>query len=747
MKAVNLLIRTILCLIITASSPFSVGAWSPTTGESQGRDGVNIVLAKADVDGQRDALLTEGILALLRDRHLLNRSLDDATSKTAFNFFIQSLDPRKLYLTQADVDDLSRYEKQLDDQMKVGHLELAQRAGVLKRKRAEQISGWVRTLLDQPFDLSRGERHETRGKKRSFSPSDEALRDRWRRILKRDILALIYRAKRQEATKKTDAANDDPEPIDAKTDSELEAEARGKLDQQYRARFDRLAKQTYEDDVEQFLNAFVQVYDPHTGYLSPYRKQNLDIRMSGSLEGIGALLRQEEGFVKVQRIVPGSASWRQGGLKAEDIILAVSQENGDPVDVVDARLQDVVQLIRGKKGTIVKLTVRKPDGNTVIVPIKRDVVRLEDTYAKAAILKEEPESEPFAYVHLPKFYGNVRGRLGKAALRQASADVQLALSQLKRRHVRGLILDVRGNSGGLLQEAVRLSGLFIEKGPIVLTRDADGQQKVLRDKDPSVEFAGPIVVMIDRFSASASEILAAALQDYGRAIVVGSTTHGKGTVQYLYSLDRAVSSSGRLQPNETRLGTLKLTRYQFYRVNGDSTQLRGVSPDIELPDPAAHLKAGERSKEHAVPWNKIQSVRYKTWPQAWNLQDLRASSAARQASNAAFLKVRDQSKLLNERREETIEILEKSSWFKNREQERKALESFKLDDTKRFTVVPVSYAMDPDMPADARVAMDDEWVKDMQDDPWLEEALRILADMANGNAASNLVHEPKKVSD
>lgn len=744
MKAVNLLIRTGLCLIVTVGSPFSATALSPTASGSQGKVEGNVLLAKADSDGQREALLTEGIISLLRDRHLRKRPLDDATFETAFNLFLLSLDPRKLYLTQADVDNLRQYEKRLDDQIKIGRLELAQKAGVLKRKRVKQVADWAKAFLHQPFDLSRNEQHETRGKKRSFSQNDEALRDRWRRVLKREVLAFIYRAKRQDVTKKADTAHDEPEPIDTKTDSELEAEAREKLIKRYRARFDRLAKQTYEDDVEQLLNAFVQVYDPHTGYLSPYRKQNLDIRMSGSLEGIGALLRQEEGFVKVQQIVPGSASWRQGGLKAEDIILAVAQEHGEPVDVVDARLRDVVQLIRGKKGTIVKLTVRKPDGNTVIVPIKRDVVRLEDTYAKAAIVQGTPESEPFAYVHLPKFYGNVRGRLGKAALRQASSDVQLALAQLKRKQVRGLILDVRGNSGGLLQEAVRLSGLFIEKGPIVLTRDADGQQKVLKDKDPAIEFAGPIVVMIDRFSASASEILAAALQDYGRAIVVGSTTHGKGTVQYLYSLDRAVHSAGRLQPDETRLGTLKLTRYQFYRVNGDSTQLHGVSPDIELPDAAAHLEAGERSKENAIPWNTIQPVPYNVWPTSWNLQDLRTSSQARQAENTAFSKVQAQSKLLSERRQDSIEALEKDSWFKKREQELTALESLKLDDAKRFTVVPVSYAMDPDMPADARLAMEDEWVKNIQDDPWLEEALRILADMAHGSPASHLVHEPKR---
>ncbi len=482
----------------------------------------------------------------------------------------------------------------------------------------------------------------------------------------------------------------------------------------------------------------------NTGYLSPYRKQNLDIRMSGSLEGIGALLRMEEGFVKVQRIVPGSASWRQGQLKAEDIIVAVAQGDGEPVDVVDARLQDVVQLIRGKKGTIVKLSVRKPDGNIVVVPIKRDVVRLEDTYAKAAILQFEPDSAPFDYIHLPKFYGNVRGRAGQGTKRQASEDIQQAIAKLQRDHVRGLILDVRGNSGGLLQEVVRLSGLFIKKGPIVATRDAEGRQKVLRDKDPSIDFDGPIVVLIDRFSASASEILAAALQDYRRAVVVGSTTHGKGTVQYLYSLDRAVNSASRLPRETTRLGTLKLTRYQFYRINGDSTQLHGVTPDIALPDPAAHLEAGEGAKEHAIPWNTIEPVHYAMWTPSWSTDRLKALSQARQANNAAFAKVEAQSELLRQRREQTVEALNKDVWFSQRKRELETLEALKLDDEKRFAVKPIPYAINEDVPEETRAAMESEWIKNVQDDPWLEEALHVIADMANGSSESNLVDDQKQ---
>jgi carboxyl-terminal processing protease len=738
MKAVHLLVSTVLSLTFTIGGPFPSAAKSLPASKPQGD------LSATHSGGQREALLAESILALLRERHLRKRALDDTTSKTAFVAFLVSLDPSKLYLTQAEVNQLRQYDRLLDDQLASGHLDFAHLAGSLKRKRVKLVSGWVEARLRRPFDLSLAERYETEGTARPFCQNDQDLQERWRRELKREVLAFMYRAETQEASKTASDASDGPEPAGAKTDDELEAEARDKLSKRYRARFERLAKQTAEDDVEQFLNAFVQVYDPHTGYLSPYDKQNLDIRMSGSLEGIGALLRMDEGLIKVQRIVPGSASWRQGQLQAEDIILAVAQGDEEPVDVVDARLQDVVQLIRGRKGTIVKLSVRKPDGSLVAVPIKRDVVRLEDTYAKAAILQTDPQAAPVAYIHLPKFYGNVRGQVEEDDKRQASEDVQHALAQLQPYRVRGLILDVRGNSGGLLQEAVRLSGLFIKTGPIVATRDAEGIQKVLSDKDPEVAFDGPIVVLIDRFSASASEILAAALQDYQRAVLVGSSTHGKGTVQYLYSLDRAVNSAALLQPDEIRLGTLKLTRYQFYRVNGGSTQLHGVTPDIELPDPAAHLEAGENAKENAIPWNTIEPVQYVLWRPSWNTDRLRMSSKTRQANNAAFAKVKAQSELLIERRKNTVEELNKDVWFKQRQEELDRLEALKLDDAKRFIVKPVPYAVNADVPADTRAAMDDEWIKNVQDDPWLEEALYILADMTHGEPESNLVHDQKQ---
>ncbi len=680
--------------------------------------------ASSDTSGAeavREALLAEGVLTLLQRRHLRTRPLDDATSKAAFDIFLSWLDPRKLYLTQTDVHHLRQYASALDDQLSGGRLDLGHEAGVLKRRRAALVAPWVQALLSQPFDFTRGESLELTGKKRAFCQNDEALRERWRRVLKYEVLVLIERAKKTEQIRRQ-AATDDADNAPPKTDVELEAESRTKLAERYEVRFDRIAKEKREDDIERLINAFVRVYDPHTTYLPPYRKENLDIRMSGALEGIGAVLRQEEGLIKVQRIVPGSASWRQGQLQAEDIILAVAQAGGEPVDVVDTRLREAVQLIRGKKGTVVKLTVRKPDGNVVVIPITREVVRLDSTYVKAAVLELQDMTGRFAYIHLPTFYGSVRGR---RPARRASVDIWRALAKLEHEDVRGLILDVRGNGGGFLHEAVRVSGLFITNGPILQTRNANGKQEVLKDKDKSIAFTGPLVVLVDGFSASASEIVAAALQDYGRAVVLGSATHGKGTVQHLHSLDKVVGAA----PTMPSLGTLKLTQYQFYRINGASTQLRGVIPDVPLPNPMAHLDIGERSKDNAISWNAIEPAPYDPWPHRWDTESLRTKSLARQADNDMFTKVTERTTFLRQQRDDTIESLDKTVWFQRRAHSNAALDALELDDAARFKVHPVAYTKNTHLPQEEQDKIAMEWAQELHDDPWIEEALRVVDDM------------------
>ncbi|MGQ4809583.1 Tail-specific protease [Candidatus Entotheonellaceae bacterium PAL068K] len=684
----------------------------------------------AGADPGHEALLAEGVLTLLRQYHLRPQSLDDSTSETAFELFLLNLDPYKLYLTEADINRLRHHALLLDDQFAQGQFALAHEAGALRRKRAALVADWVDGLLAAPFDFTRLEWLETNGKERPFCRDDTALRERWRQVLKRQVLTRMERAKRTATAQREAAAVSVQSNGGHQTEAQLEAETHAKFAEQYRERFKRMAQEDRSDDLERFVNAFVRVYGPHTTYLSPFRKEDFDIHISGSLEGIGAVLRQEEGFIKVQRIVPGSASWQQGQLKPEDIILAVAQDGEEPVDVVDTRFRDIIRLIRGKKGTVVKLTVRKPDGKVVVIPITRDVVRLEAIYAKAAILEHEDMPGRFAYLTLPKFYGHIRGSRATTPARRASADIRRALMQLRNEHVRGLVLDVRGNSGGLLREAVRVSGLFIKTGPIVQTRGAAGQHWVLRDNDNTIAFDGPVVILVNRFSASASEILAAALQDYERAVVVGSVTHGKGTVQHLYSLDQAMHSKAMRQATVPRLGTLKITRYQFYRLNGDSTQIRGVTPDVRLPDPAAHLDIGEGAKMYAIPWNAIEPVTYARWSHHWKVESLRAKSLARQAHNNAFTKIKALTELLEKRRHNTIVSLDKATWMQQRAREEAAQDALQLADHVRFTVQPVEYASNVNLPPAARAAVAADWATGLQGDPWIEEALRVLNDMA-----------------
>lgn len=677
----------------------------------------------------REARLSRGLIKLLMARHLRQRTLDDTTSKLAFDIFITSLDPRKLYFTETDIDRLRAYDLRMDDQIRAGRLDLAYEAGALWRQRTALVAGWIIDMLSKPFDFTRDELHETDGSKRSFAKDDDKLRERWRGVLKYDVLRQMADA-RQAAENKREAAAGEAKTLPSTTDDMFEAEARDRLSKRYEARFKRMRQDDPNRDVDRFINAFLRVYDPHTAYLSPFRKQQSDIRIRGSFEGIGASLRLEDGLIKVQEIMPGSASWRQGQLKPQDVIVGVAQEGEEPVDVMEMNLREVVQLIRGTKGTVVRLSVRKPDGELVTIPITRDVVQLEATYARAAVLKHDSLARRFAYINLPRFYGSI-GRHNRATRpRQTATDLHLALEALKLADVHGLILDLRGNSGGLLTEALRATGLFIKEGPVLQMRNGHDKQWTKWDKDAGIAFTGPMVIMVDQFSASASEIVASALQDYGRAVVVGSVTRGKGTVQNFYSLDKVSRAQQARPPTDPPLGTLKLTILQYYRIKGGSIQLDGVVPDVTLPDPAAHLASYERTQTHAIPRHTIAPLRYSAWAHSWDIAHLRAESLLRQARNTAFDKLKARTAFLHQQRNNTQIPLHKATWHQWRQEVKEKLLSLELDDTTRFHVRPVEYVKRSTIPDKIRHEKAATWAEKVGGDVWIEEALRILDDMA-----------------
>ncbi|MCZ6873540.1 MAG: carboxy terminal-processing peptidase, partial [bacterium] len=390
----------------------------------------------------------------------------------------------------------------------------------------------------------------------------------------------------------------------------------------------------------------------------------------------------------------------------------------------------VVMLIRGAKGTVLKLTVRKPDGNLQVIPITRDVVQLEAAFAKAAVLQLNHLAGRFAYIDLPKFYGQTSRRRSTAAKRRTASDLLLALQKLNSTGVRGLILDLRGNTGGLLNEAIQATGLFIPSGPVLQMRNIDDKQWTRADQDKRIFYQGPMVIMVDRFSASASEILASALQDYGRAVIVGSVTSGKGTVQKFFSLGKAASAQPDRQAGEVSLGTLKLTILQYYQVKGESIQLHGVLPDIPLPDPAAHRQTYERLRTHPITEHAIAAVPYKPWPHLWKLPELRAHSIARQATHAAFDSVKARTAFLVQQLANTVVSLNQTTWLQQRQQAENTLSTLQLDETPRFAARPLEYISVSTMPAQTRADKAAAWAKKIQSDIWIEEALRILSDMA-----------------
>lgn len=501
----------------------------------------------------------------------------------------------------------------------------------------------------------------------------------------------------------------------------------------YAGRFKRLSTPAPLEAVEKFVNAIAEVFDPHTHYLAPEEQANFDIQMSGSLEGIGAVLTEGDHYIEIREIVPGGAAWRQGELEAGDLILAVTQAEGATVDIADMRLSDVVKIIRGPKGTLVTLSVRKPDDRVANIEITRDVIVVEATYARGALLDLGKGYDPLGYIYLPGFYGNTRAGKGPAAQRNATDDVRALLKRFTDKKVGGVVLDLRGNGGGLLSHARDITGLFIERGPVVQVRGSRDRVDILSDNDSSITFDGEVIVLTDRFSASASEILAGALQDYGRALVVGTgPTHGKGTVQMLADLDRLVRYPGK------SLGVLKVTVQQFFLVDGESTQVRGVQPDVVLPDPLSFIESGERYLDNAIKWSSIEPLPHTHWrAPSWKTDTLAAQSAARQAKLEVFTTIGARGEHLAKRREDTIIPLEAAAWRAKRDADDKALDALdpKLDEQpERFEVSVVEYGPKKAQPeAGARAVTGErikKWGEALARDPWVAESLHLLHDMA-----------------
>ncbi len=696
---------------------------------------------RMESDPTWDAALVQSALAVLESGHYSPQTIDDELSQKAFDLYLERIDYLKRFLLKSDVEKLRQFRNSIDDEVLTGQFGLLDMTTSILLERREQVKDFVSEILSEPFDFTVDERIETDPEKVEYSADLPALRERWRRLLKYSALTrYVSRLETQEslANGTADKADDDDDAddgedegddeVEIKTPAEIEIDSREKVAENMERFFHNIDIEDHDDYMALYLNSIMSVYGPHTQYFPPADKDNFDIAMTGKLEGIGAQLQDDNGFIKVTNIVPGSASWRQGELEAEDVILKVAQADGPAVDVVDVKIDEAVKLIRGAKGTEVRLTVKKPTGEVKIIPIIRDVVELEETYAKSALIRDDNADKSFGYIYLPKFYTDFRND----GSRTSSGDVRKELVKLQRDGVEGIILDLRDNGGGALQDAVDMSGLFFDNGPVVQVKGRGRRARVLSDEDPSTVYDGPLIVLVNSYSASASEILSGALQDYGRAIIVGtSQTFGKGTVQTFADLNR-YAQRGAGEADRKEFGSLKLTIQQFYRVNGHSTQFEGVTPDILLPNPSGFIdEVGERSLDHALPWRSINPVEFQHSAQTWAIDNLREKSRSRVEASEAFDALQERVAVMRERREQTAESLNADIMRAENAQFKEFNERFKDMDRVDPNLQIESLSDDKrDMLSDeTKKEAAEKWHKKLSKDIYLQEAIAILKDI------------------
>jgi carboxyl-terminal processing protease len=678
------------------------------------------------IDSRRNQLIGYMLAKQLPVMHFSDKVMNKELSLAAFDLYLKQLDFQKRFLLQGDVDTLTAYGPDIAPNLLESSIVLPEVGYGILITRIDAVKKITEQLLAAGFDYNREEQFETDPEKLHYAVDKAELRSRWRKILKAQIISRyldLVQEQKDAAEEKGEAKSADA----PKSDKELWAEAEKKVAKRNANFFNRLHQETLQDHYDRFFNAVARAFGPHTNYMAPAGKEYFDILMRGSLEGIGALLREEDGYIKVVSIIPGSASARQGRLQAEDIILDVAQGDKEPVEITDMRLREAVRLIRGPKGSEVRLTVKKPDGTKVLIPIQRDVVQIEETFVKSMLIKS-PGGSKVGYVMIPSFYRDFeKTRSGSDDARNSTGDTRKAIEELKKQGISGLILDLRNNGGGALLDSIYITGLFIPEGPVVLVKDSYGEKRILSDEDPSVTWDGPLLVLVNKFSASASEILAAALQDYGRAVIVGGArTYGKGVVQTIRNMNDNLPLL-RIK-NYDDLGAVKVTIQKFYRVNGGSTQYKGVVPDIVLPSLFQHLKSGEQYLDYSLPWDQVTPVPFHKSEVSYDMALLKQRSQARVLKDEELQVIAEEAAKATARAELTSISLTLADMRAKREEAETAREKIgahylkyrEEQDTENGTPP----AEDSDYKGDK-----DKWKKEIQEDPYINESLLILDDM------------------
>ncbi|HWK07146.1 MAG TPA: carboxy terminal-processing peptidase [Puia sp.] len=665
----------------------------------------------------------------LMEIHYSPKAIDDKFSKEIFTKYLADVDVEKNVFLQSDIEVLrGKYETKIDDEiLGKSTIQFVPAVSELYKKRVAETELIYKDILSKPFDFSTDEDVDQNYDKVEFPKNEAERRESWRKRLK-----YLTLERYSDLLDQQEAGKDKPGFV-ARSNEDLEKEARQKALKVMDRFYERLkVKVTDDDRFNMFVQTIVQSMDPHTDYFPPVEKRYFDEQMSGHFFGIGASLREEDGNIKITTLVTGSPAWKSGQVGIGDIITKVAQGAQEPVDLTGFQVEDAVKLIRGTKGTEVKLTLKKTDGSTKIISLIRDeIVQDELTFARSAIVNSDKGK--VGYIFLPEFYADFDNPKGN----RCSIDVAREVMKLKEQKVEGIVIDLRHNGGGSLYDVVQMAGLFVEQGPIVQVKDRDGKTQILPDHDKSVLYDGPLAVMVDELSASASEIFAAAIQDYKRGVIIGSTsTYGKGTVQRPIGLDKTL---GFMDAN-SELGTLKLTLQKFYRISGGSTQLRGVSSDIVLPDIYESFKIREKDNPDALPWDEIQKADYSPWKYAYDMNVIRGMSNERLKNNSAFNLIRSDAEWLSKEMDKVYPL----NLQKYREEQKqikatnKQIETLsKLSASSELNVVSLpqdanKYDGDKD-----KATRFQQWLKDKKTDIYLGEAVNVLDDMI---AQKNLVY-------
>jgi carboxyl-terminal processing protease len=577
-------------------------------------------------------------------------------------------------------------------------------------------------LLAQPFNFKKKESIDIDYDKVPFAKNENELINYWRKQLKLSTLSRIQEKIEQQEEKSKKDKN-----YQKKSFKIFEKEARAEVLKNMDELYVRIEELEHEDWFSTFLNSVVGAFDPHTTYMAPRIKERFDQDMSGKLEGIGARLQKKGIYTHVFELVSGGPAWKQGNLEAGDIILKVAQGAKGPLEIVGMRLDDAIKFIKGKKGTEVRLTVKKKlDGSTKVISIIRDVVELEETFVKSTIV--EKDGKKFGIIDLPKFYINFDDQ----NYRDSAKDMEKEIERLKEEGVSGLLVDLRNNGGGSLKTAIEISGLFIDKGPIVQVKYRGEAPNVKNDIDPKIQWGGSVVVLVNEFSASASEIFAAAMQDYKRAVIIGGNqTYGKGTVQNILPINKFYPKY------EEDLGYLKMTIQKFYRINGGSTQIEGVYSDIAMPSRYSYMKFGERDLEGALIWDKIPQANYTQTNSYSNFADVIYNSKERIASDAKFQLVNDYAKWLKENQEDSSYSLNYTSFSKENDDQEESSKKFtsvfdyKSDLTFSSPAYEKLLLKKDTVLADKRVA----WHKNLSKDMYVSEAINVLSELKLSNTS------------